>query len=643
MLPVPEFPKRIRWTRGPFDLVGSEVGAGLADAQAEAAREAMKKGIGRAEAKKKERVEVVHEDEGLGDGKKKKKMTQAEAQLLYDEVMRNPDSPFAYFFRKEFLRELERRYPDVEEENGRVVRFLQEVRAKWWYSTEVRGQKLTALVKNEIYVNQPDTSLHSLNDVGKYFSVPEDFFKHFWKAQDLAPPKKFDDDADEMIDEDRISVVLRNFNHPYEKGEFKYSQGNRMMIREDGLKLASILEKIRTAIAPNLQPAYAPAGVLARPVDEAEVPSAVKPTLNVQQKVDTTVTKSDQVMNQLNRLLGRSNAEFELEKNRYDEAFFSANKKVSRGNRLPVELTSTDWYNKAWSLNASQLLRSVFILDGLGHAGRSSIANYAALSARQKNWFVLHIPRFDLMCNGPWLICPSESSPGKFDQPLLAWNFFKDIFHFEGERLKQIKLKLKYEGGEDLAVQGRHPTYFTQSEEAFAHFQSNEDSTLYDLVSFACTHRIQASRLFISFLTEVNQINELPVLVIIDGVNAYNATTGYFHNETAKPLPADNLTIPSALYQFVAAGPQNGVSIVCKTGVVTGKNVRLPRLEKTKRFIFPVLPYSESELRNCVLHYAVNGYFQFPVVDRQFFGEISVATNRLPLKVHKFCKFLGIE
>lgn len=56
-----------------------------------------------------------------------------------------------------------------------------------------------------------------------------------------------------------------------------------------------------------------------------------------------------------------------------------------------------------------------------------------------------------------------------------------------------------------------------------------------------------------------------------------------------------------------------------------------------------VQPYTLAEMQHCVMHYAASGVFSYPLVDRQFVGEISLATNRMPLEIRKHCTILSIE
>ncbi len=88
-----------------------------------------------------------------------------------------------------------------------------------------------------------------------------------------------------------------------------------------------------------------------------------------------------------------------------------------------------------------------------------------------------------------------------------------------------------------------------------------------------------------------------------------------------------------------------------------------------------VLPYTLTELQHCILHYAYvcmsticaywrqkitqkkmpvlflcflgssrsSGCFHYPIVDRQYFGEISAMTNRIPYQVRKYSAILAVE
>ncbi len=75
--------------------------------------------------------------------------------------------------------------------------------------------------------------------------------------------------------------------------------------------------------------------------------------------------------------------------------------------------------------------------------------------ARQSNWLVVHLPRFDAVCRGNFRLAPSETVEGSFDQPLLAQKFFAELLELEGEKLKLIKLRGDYSAVLDDSTQAR--------------------------------------------------------------------------------------------------------------------------------------------------------------------------------------------
>ena len=352
-----------------------------------------------------------------------------------------------------------------------------------------------------------------------------------------------------------LFFIIENFHHSYDEGEFRLNKDRRLLIREDAVKIVNILKVIKDLKWADLPVAAAPAGL--------EVPASGN-------KVDAVGNSQyDPVSSLLAAIEGlhsRSQGEKLVESQRIamanapgDLKSYWATSKLSPLNAFRTAVNWTDSLPKI----PEYLLGKVLFLSGVAHAGRSTIANYCSIYARQNNWFVFHVPKFDLCCNGPWPIASSEEhsrldSQGNmvplFDQPLLAWRIFVDLLTLEGDRLKQIKLKSVYTNKEDKhAGAERNINYFADEEESYSYFESNPESTLFDLVSFGAVDRLQASRLFPSLLSEINKITEFPVLAILDGINGYENSTGYFHPETLKPLKAESMTVPYYLWnEFIA-------------------------------------------------------------------------------------------
>lgn len=581
-------------------------------------------------------VSLVYEDAGAESDSGPAQLTDAQAQSLFSEIMSKPDSPFAYYFVKEFEAELARRYPDVEDKKERFNRFDQEVRARWWYANSFKTNRFQELTKQHILVNKADASSHAIEDAGRFFEVPQPYVDHYLRAPTLPAAKKFDPLAEEMFDESQFSVILRNWTENLVSEEFATSGSNRMMIREDALFLGRILKLIQQHVAPELaRPSSGPCALPeAAPVDASSSSSSVS-------------TSSDSILNSLEALLERSGGELGVDTERARMANTPGDLKSYWPSDLGAFQHRQSMFQKKaqTKFNPEKLLRNVYLLTGHGKCGRSTTMTYAALQARQNNWFVLHVPRFDLFCSGPWILAPSETHEGMFDQPLLAWFFFQELLQLEADKLKQIKLKGDYSEAksDDVAFGARHLNYFAEQGVEYPHFQaSKSEGTLFDLVSYAAQHRLNASRVVKAFVDEVEQITEFPVLVALDNINTYELPTGYFHPETQKPLSSNDLVFSKALSRFLTQGPKNGISITALTSIIPSEQSR-HLVSQPKVTSVPIRPYSVRELQNSVLNYALGHTFHFPTLDRQFFGEISLATNRIPGQVRRHCSLLGIE
>lgn len=92
---------------------------------------------------------------------------------------------------------------------------------------------------------------------------------------------------------------------------------------------------------------------------------------------------------------------------------------------------------EAETLDAERLRGHSIVITGYPRGGRSTIVQYAVMQARQDNWLVVHLPNFDQACRGHFMLAPSETFPGEFDQPLLAWRFFVELIEMEADKLKQ--------------------------------------------------------------------------------------------------------------------------------------------------------------------------------------------------------------
>lgn len=135
---------------------------------------------------------------------------------------------------------------------------------------------------------------------------------------------------------------------------------------------------------------------------------------------------------------------------------------------------------------------------------------------------------------------------------------------------------------------------------------------------------------------------QFPVLVALDGVNAFDDVSGYVQPDTRAPIPVSDLVLPAAAARFRARGPANGMTLAAHSS--TARADRSAHLHRGAHVhTLNVQPYTPDELRSCVMHYASNGCFSYPCVDRQFFGEISVMSNRLPNEVRKYCELLAVE
>jgi hypothetical protein len=470
-------------------------------------------------------------------------------------------------------------------------------------------------------------SKHSASHSGKFFEVPADYVASYLTP---APPaaKSYDQQS-----------ALRDFAYPLTEFEFAFTRSRRMMIRDDGLVAAALMRRFQQHAFPSLAPAAAPAGLK----DVAATPAAAAPA---------ALADEGSIESSLSAMVGQSAAEVEVDADRATMAQAPGDLKAFWAKKLGPKYSVGKDINarlaEVAATDAESLRGSVILLAGMARGGRSTVMHYAVMQARQSNWLVLHMPRFDLACRGGFVLAPSETQSGMYDQPLLAQKMFAELLEQEGEKLKSIKLRGDYSEVkvDELTSKDRHPNYYahlTPTEEyPFFHVAKGTPATLHDLVAHGAQHRVQACRIVDAFFEELDQVTEFPVLVALDGVNAYDDVTGYVEPTTRTAIPIDRLVFPKSAGRFRLRGPKNGMTLMSHTS--TARTDRSGYLFKGNHVrTLNVQPYTVQELRHCVMHYASSGCFNYPIVDRQFVGEISVMTNRLPNEVRKYCELLAVE
>jgi hypothetical protein len=96
------------------------------------------------------------------------------------------------------------------------------------------------------------------------------------------------------------------------------------------------------------------------------------------------------------------------------------------------------------------------------------------------------------------------------------------------------------------------------------------------------------------------------VLVLIDGLNAWDGVSDFVDRESGLPLPARRLAMVDALSAFQHVAPQLGASVFATCGHATMR--ALPQ-HLNLRKVRPLLlePYSHRQLQHCLVHYHVSG------------------------------------
>lgn len=110
----------------------------------------------------------------------------------------------------------------------------------------------------------------------------------------------------------------------------------------------------------------------------------------------------------------------------------------------------------------------------------------------------------------------------------------------------------------------RHPNYYPEENVAYPGFTAaaGAGATLHDLVAHGAQHRVQACRIVGKFFDELEQVDEMPVLVALDGVNAYDDVSGYLTPEDRQPIGVEQLVFAKEAGRFRLRGPKHGMSLL---------------------------------------------------------------------------------
>lgn len=254
-----------------------------------------------------------------------------------------------------------------------------------------------------------------------------------------------------------------------------------------------------------------------------------------------------------------------------------------------------------------------FGISGRKGCGKSAAVHYIAQFAAQRpNWLVLGTAGDEFPKDLLGLIQVNPHRTQVFDQPPLTQQWIGDIVKGQKEALSQIKLKRKYK----YALAG---------------------DTLYDLAVFASNPENVAdvSTTLYDFIEEARMATEVPVLVAIDSINAWDGVSDFPDPDNLfRRLPAARLALVDAMATFMLAPPVNGATVFALThhAKLMHGGDHLSRADA----ILKCEPYSDAELANAVQHYAVSNVIVRQLdSDQHFLGSIKILTGAVPRELQR--------
>ena len=276
--------------------------------------------------------------------------------------------------------------------------------------------------------------------------------------------------------------------------------------------------------------------------------------------------------------------------------------------------------------------RAGFLLTGRDGVGKSVLLSQCVHFARAANVLTLYIPDCWLHTHGRAYIEPNPLLPGYFDNPKATKAFFQGLRTSQPHVLKG----LAYTPPVALPTEGEE--------------QPNDLLELVDWALGGIDRLGVATKLF---MDAVCQLEDVPVLIALDGYNWFLHNTEYhfgeatlIRNEKAVPrVPADKLTIVRHLNHLLQCDPLKD-NILCIAAVDTShpKDEQTPfRPEFTVFHPLNVEPYTDTEMRTIIDYYIHTGPYAkhynseshvMPSLDRLCY-KIGFLSDNIPHRVWK--------
>jgi hypothetical protein len=226
----------------------------------------------------------------------------------------------------------------------------------------------------------------------------------------------------------------------------------------------------------------------------------------------------------------------------------------------------------------AEAFHPVRVVVGPSGVGKSGVLAYALHYARSNGWLAVCVPDAHALMHMGLVLMRSKRRPGMVDQHDVALSILQDLASSQATVLRKLPQRGKYaafrylprEQDEVVTAQREELRQKEEAEQAKLKAQADamgkvwdeasyvsrlEDASdtavdrssfsLHDLVAWGLNHPSAATDTLLDLLAEVRLVTEVPVLVLVDGVNSLYAPSAYAIDEEA--LSASQLSVPAAL------------------------------------------------------------------------------------------------
>lgn len=266
----------------------------------------------------------------------------------------------------------------------------------------------------------------------------------------------------------------------------------------------------------------------------------------------------------------------------------------------------------ATGLNDTSSSDNSIIISGARGVGKSSALFYAALAAKQsaEESIILHVNASKIINDQPGLLTPSTRREGAFEQGMFAAKWMNDIVSKNADLLSRIPLKraesVAFFHTKRKATQGYVAKAEVEEEvvDGAAILASGDVPSLSEFVTESLTQRKAPEAVWEHFFEELKQIDEAPIVLLIDDLNAFDHLTP-FHDPAHhyKKLDANRLALVQDILELHQTNLKRGISIAATTSGWTQKNIA----ERARgKFFVEVKEFSLEEVQNALEHYSVS-------------------------------------